>query len=270
MGLAVRYRKEDEVSQPSARFRGSQNKLLLFVMAAGLILSACSPGPATVTASPPTPTPALTVSTATSPLPTIVSTVTALPTVAPLTLVPSSSADCLSLRSGGGSKLITVSFVNRRAEAVDVFWINYQGSEKFYFTLQPGQSLRQQTYMTHAWCVRDRAHDAALLAVVAAQDEQVATLPGESDCTSGWTRLRADGYAKVSEDEPSPNRIRKGPDTGTEIIYRIDPGGILRLVEGPICTDGLIFWKVENALIPGGVGWTAEGDGTEYYLEPIE
>ncbi len=37
---------------------------------------------------------------------------------------------------------------------------------------------------------------------------------------------------------------------------------------GPVCADGLVFWKVENPDIPGGVGWTAEGDGVEYYLEP--
>jgi hypothetical protein len=106
--------------------------------------------------------------------------------------------------------------------------------------------------------------------VVATQDEQIAMLPGEMDCTSGWTRLQADGYAKVSEAEPAPNRVRKGPDPSAEIIYRIDPGSTLRVVDGPICTNGLIFWKVESDLIPGGVGWTAEGDGTDYFLEPIE
>jgi hypothetical protein len=153
---------------------------------------------------------------------------------------------------------------------VDVYWINYQGLEQFYFELQPGQSQRQKTYMTHAWCARDQTNDAALLAMVATQDEQVATLPGEIDCTSGWTRLKAGSYTKVSHDLPPPNRVREGPDTSAEIIYRIDPGGTLQVVEGPICINGLIFWKVENALIPGGVGWTAEGDGTEYYLEPIE
>jgi hypothetical protein len=40
------------------------------------------------------------------------------------------------------------------------------------------------------------------------------------------------------------------------------------VLEGPICADGLIFWKVENELIPGGAGWTAEGNGKEYWLEP--
>jgi len=258
------------MSQLSGRFRGCRNPLLLFVMAAGLIVSACLPGPAAVTASPSAQTPELTLSPATLSVPTAVSTVTALPTAAPITLVPSSSADCSSLRSVEGSTLISVTFVNRSEDAVNVNWITYQGSEEYYFTLQPGQSQRQETYVTHAWCARDKWINAALLAVVATQDEQVVTVPGEIDCTSGRTRLKAGGYAKVSQDQPTPNRIRKGPDMGAEIIYRIDPGEILGVVEGPICTNGLIFWKVESTLIPGGVGWTAEGDGKEYYLEPSE
>jgi len=180
------------------------------------------------------------------------------------------SADCSSLRSVEGSTLIAVTFLNRSGEAINVYWINYRGSEQFYFELQPGQSQRQKTYLTHAWCARDETSNAALLGVVATQDEQVATVSGEMDCTSGWTRLQAGSSAKVSQDQPTPNRVREGPDTSAEIIYRIDSGAILRVVDGPICTNGLIFWKVESALIPGGVGWTAEGDGKEYYLEPIE
>jgi hypothetical protein len=90
------------------------------------------------------------------------------------------------------------------------------------------------------------------------------------DCTSGWTRLEIGSYAKVSQENPSPNRIREAPDSGATIIHQIYPGGIVRVVEGPVCKNGLVFWKVENALIPGGAGWTAEGNGKEYYLEPVK
>jgi hypothetical protein len=43
---------------------------------------------------------------------------------------------------------------------------------------------------------------------------------------------------------------------------------VVKVIKGPICADGLIFWKLENDSIPSGVGWTAEGDGQEYWLEP--
>jgi hypothetical protein len=90
------------------------------------------------------------------------------------------------------------------------------------------------------------------------------------DCTAGWTRLRSGMYAKISEDTSEPNRVREAPDTTAKIIYQIYPGGIVHVVEGPVCTNGLVFWKVANTLIPGGTGWTAEGNGKEYFLEPIQ
>jgi hypothetical protein len=91
------------------------------------------------------------------------------------------------------------------------------------------------------------------------------------DCTSGWTRLRVDSYAKVAEVDPSPNRVRDAPHTSAKMISQIYPGGIVRVLEGPVCANGFVFWKVESQSIPGGgIGWTAEGDGQKYYLEPIQ
>ena len=89
-------------------------------------------------------------------------------------------------------------------------------------------------------------------------------------CTSGWTRLKVGGQAKVSEGITLPNRVRLEPATSAEIIVLLDPGSVVRVIEGPVCADELVFWRVENTSIPGGVGWTAEGDGREYYLEPIQ
>ncbi|HSL28772.1 MAG TPA: hypothetical protein VK900_06185 [Anaerolineales bacterium] len=87
------------------------------------------------------------------------------------------------------------------------------------------------------------------------------------DCTSGWTRLQADSFARVSQENSLPNRVREAPDHGAEIIYQIYPGTIVRVMEGPVCADRLVYWKVEHEGIPGGAGWTAEGDGSDYYME---
>jgi hypothetical protein len=88
------------------------------------------------------------------------------------------------------------------------------------------------------------------------------------DCTSGWTRLKAGAESKVSEDNPTPNRVRAGPSLGNNIIAQLPPGTIVEVLEGPVCAEGLVFWKVDSDLIAGGVGWTAEGDVREYYLQP--
>ena len=91
------------------------------------------------------------------------------------------------------------------------------------------------------------------------------------DCTDGWTQLKLNTYAQVSgNDGDLPNRVRAQADKQSEVIYQLYPGTIVKIIEGPFCTDNLVFWKVEHANIPGGTGWTAEGDLHDYWLEPYK
>ncbi len=101
-------------------------------------------------------------------------------------------------------------------------------------------------------------------------------LPGASvaaistpHCASAWSQLHLGIYAVVAggPNDP-PNRVRNAPDTGSDILDQIYPGDIVLVTGGPVCSEGLVFWQVESGSIPGGVGWTAEGDGTDYYLVP--
>ena len=89
------------------------------------------------------------------------------------------------------------------------------------------------------------------------------------DCTQGWTRLGIGTVAKVAgaENDP-PNRVRSEPVNGNNIIAQIFPGEIVKVIEGPVCTEDLVFWKVEYGGTSGGVGWTAEGDRSGYWLDP--
>jgi hypothetical protein len=90
------------------------------------------------------------------------------------------------------------------------------------------------------------------------------------DCTSGWTRLQGVSRARVTNDSTTPNRVRSRPSRDAEVVGQLDPGTTVRLIEGPVCADGLVLWRVQHASIPGGTGWTAEGNGQEYWLEPNE
>jgi len=96
------------------------------------------------------------------------------------------------------------------------------------------------------------------------------TRPGTT-CAGKFTHLLA-GIEAVVAGAPTdpPNRVRSGPSSASEVITQIYPQTLVKVVEGPVCADGLVFWKVANAMIPGGSGWTAEGDGTEYWLEPFK
>lgn len=93
------------------------------------------------------------------------------------------------------------------------------------------------------------------------------TIPGTT-CAGKYTQLVPGVWAQVAPGEP--NRVRSGPGKSAEVIGQLYPGTASLAVEGPVCADGLVFWRVENSTIPGGSGWTAEGDGKEYWLEPFE
>jgi ABC-type antimicrobial peptide transport system permease subunit len=38
------------------------------------------------------------------------------------------------------------------------------------------------------------------------------------------------------------------------------------VLEGPVCAENMAWWKVQYQ---GQTGWTAEGQGTDYWLEPL-
>ena len=88
----------------------------------------------------------------------------------------------------------------------------------------------------------------------------------QADCTRGWTQLKVGMQAVVSGEEgDTPNRVRSGPSKDSQMIDQIDPGTPVSIVSGPVCADNYVFWKVQYA---NGVGWTAEGDFSTYWLEP--
>jgi len=63
-----------------------------------------------------------------------------------------------------------------------------------------------------------------------------------------------------------PNRIRQEPNTKSTIIGQIKPGEEADTVDGPACSEGWIWWKIK---MPSGLtGWTAEGDGKDYWILP--
>jgi len=88
-----------------------------------------------------------------------------------------------------------------------------------------------------------------------------------ADCTQGWTTLLVGQRAIVGGDAGElPIVVRTGPGKSYDFLTNIYPGTVVRLLEGPVCLEGLVFWQVENASIPGGTGWASEGDLDEHWL----
>ena len=86
-------------------------------------------------------------------------------------------------------------------------------------------------------------------------------------CDAGFSQLAIGEYAILTEGA-LPNRVRSEPRLDDNVVSLLYEGTTVKVLGGPVCADGLIFWKVESTTIPDGSGWTAEGDGTDYYLAP--
>lgn len=93
------------------------------------------------------------------------------------------------------------------------------------------------------------------------------TIPGTT-CAGKYTQLLPGVWAQVAPGDP--NRVRSAPSKTADIIGQLYPETVAFVIDGPVCADGLVYWKVEHSTITGGAGWTAEGDGKEYWLEPMK
>jgi len=65
-----------------------------------------------------------------------------------------SCAETGRIRSLDGVRPGQIVFRNSSPAPIDVNWIDYNGGERPYARLQPGQILEQQTFVSHAWMVR--------------------------------------------------------------------------------------------------------------------
>jgi hypothetical protein len=66
-----------------------------------------------------------------------------------------------------------------------------------------------------------------------------------------------------------PNVIREQPGSSSKLLGQIPPGDSFIVIDGPRCTllDKIVWWQINyNNLI----GWTGEGQGGTYWLEPSD
>lgn len=81
------------------------------------------------------------------------------------------------------------------------------------------------------------------------------------------TRLKVGDYAYISTDPPYPLRVRKNPGKAGLVVNQLQPGQGLVVLDGPSCTEGLVWWKVRS--LNGTIeGWVAEGETNDYWLIP--
>ena len=61
------------------------------------------------------------------------------------------------------------------------------------------------------------------------------------------------------------NRLRSAPGLNSRQVGQIPGSGVFDVLNGPACEDGMAWWLVDY---DGTIGWTAEGDNGDYWLEP--
>jgi len=61
--------------------------------------------------------------------------------------------------SQSGDNAIPVTFRNRRADPINIYWINYSGEEELKATVSSGKQWSVNTFLTHPWVVRDNAQN---------------------------------------------------------------------------------------------------------------
>ncbi len=95
-----------------------------------------------------------------------------------------------------------------------------------------------------------------------------AVVASESACGNALpTRLSAGSFAYVNPDPPLPNNLRSDAGQDNELVGTIPAGQAMKILDGPKCADGSLWWKV-SVLNSDLVGWTAEGDDKSYWLVP--
>jgi len=94
----------------------------------------------------------------------------------------------------------SITFINRTKDAVDLYWIDYEGERRQYAKIEVNGQHQQHTYTGHVWLVTDNTGK-TLAVFVATEDAGDAVIDG------------GDIYKTDVEDKPKPRRRRgRSPD----------------------------------------------------------
>ncbi|MBN1963178.1 MAG: hypothetical protein JW910_00925, partial [Anaerolineae bacterium] len=78
-------------------------------------------------------------------------------------------------------------------------------------------------------------------------------------------RLTVDGAGRVLPG--GPNNLRDS--VGGALTGQIPAGGSFLVLDGPVCDEGVAWWQVGFEGNPDLFGWTVEGVGGDYFVEPV-
>jgi len=83
--------------------------------------------------------------------------------------------------------------------------------------------------------------------------------------TAPFTRLYVGGTGRVIPDL-GVNNVRDNASLDANVLGTLTEDDVFTVTDGSICADGYAWWFIETGEF---AGWTAEGEGDTYWLEPI-
>ena len=85
-------------------------------------------------------------------------------------------------------------------------------------------------------------------------------------CMTAISRLTAGQYGRVLPGDPNVLRSQPWRGTGSAILATMPAGATFQVLNGVSCSEGMSWWQVAYS---GVIGWTPEGQGYTYWLEPL-
>ena len=138
------------------------------------------------------------------------------------TLQPFEGGPRASQRTGDDT---TVTFINRTAGEVELFWLDPDGKRQSYGRLRPGQEYEQHTYAGHVWLVVDDQGRPLGLKVAEEKDLTVESGRPEKNRDKPETKppepsSPATGTKRKSRRQPQPQPQAKSPDGRWEAFIK--------------------------------------------------
>ncbi len=148
-----------------------------------------------------------------------------------------------SREEGGSADLL---FVNSSQQPIDVIWLDPEGAERRYATLQPGERHRQGTYAGHLWLIR--AGDEELGRYRAGRGAGLIRIDGGS--TPAVERPREDEPPRARQEHISPDGRYEAHFDADNLVVRERGSGeeVLRTTDGSSddCYTPPLLWSPDS------------------------
>jgi hypothetical protein len=161
------------------------------------------------------------------------------------------AADCSEVRNGlrslDGSVPATLTFINASQFTIRLEWADYGGELKEYATVEPGQSHRQPTYISHPWVATTMPGDCLAVYLPRPGESQVVMnfAPiDDGEESDGGTRPPAGGAAQQLgvEGRSFGGIVRAGPGMEFAKVASLPEGAALLIEEDTGVDMGGYHW----------------------------